>query len=50
MKGSRLLTRREAIGAVGAAGVAFAWGCGDTPTSPSSTVEAATTSPTLRAP
>ena len=44
MKGSRLLTRREALGAVGAAGVAFAWGCGDTPTTPSSTVEAATTS------
>jgi protocatechuate 3,4-dioxygenase beta subunit len=43
MKGSRLLTRREALGAVGAAGVALAWGCGDTPTSPSSTVEAATT-------
>ena len=46
MKGSRLLTRREALGAVGAAGVALAWGCGDTPTTPSSTVEAATTTST----
>jgi protocatechuate 3,4-dioxygenase beta subunit len=46
MKGSRLLTRREALGAVGAAGVALAWGCGDTPTTPSSTVEAATTAST----
>jgi protocatechuate 3,4-dioxygenase beta subunit len=46
MKGSRLLTRREALGAAGAAGVAIAWGCGDTPTAPSSTVEAATTSST----
>jgi protocatechuate 3,4-dioxygenase beta subunit len=44
MKGSRLITRREALGAVGAAGVAFAWGCGDTSTAPSSTVETATTS------
>jgi protocatechuate 3,4-dioxygenase beta subunit len=43
MNGSRLLTRREALGAVGAAGVAIAWGCGDAPTAPSSTVEAATT-------
>ena len=46
MKGSRLLTRREALGAVGAAGVALAWGCSDSPTSPSSTVEAATTTST----
>jgi len=46
MKGSRLLTRREALGAVGAAGVAIAWGCGDTPTSPSSTVEVATATST----
>ncbi len=46
MKGSRLLTRREALGAVGAAGVALAWGCGDTPTAPSTTVEAATTTST----
>ena len=46
MKGSRLLTRREALGAVGAAGVAVVWGCGDTPTTPSSTVEAATTTST----
>ena len=46
MKGSRLLTRREALGAVGAAGVALAWGCGDSPTSPSTTAEAATTAST----
>jgi protocatechuate 3,4-dioxygenase beta subunit len=46
MKGSRLLTRREALGAVGAAGAAVVWGCGDTPTAPSTTVEAATTTST----
>ena len=45
MKGSRLLTRREAIGAVGAAGAAaLAFGCGDTPTSPSATTTTSTTS------
>jgi protocatechuate 3,4-dioxygenase beta subunit len=44
MKGSRLLTRREALGAVGAAGVALAWGCGDTPTTPSSAADSTTTS------
>jgi hypothetical protein len=34
MKGSRLLTRREALGAVGAASAALAFGCGgDAPTS-----------------
>jgi protocatechuate 3,4-dioxygenase beta subunit len=46
MKGSRLLTRREALGAVGAAGVAIAWGCGDTPTTPSSAIETTTTAST----
>jgi protocatechuate 3,4-dioxygenase beta subunit len=44
MRGSRLLTRREAIGAVGAAGAALAFGCGDSPTSPSSTGASTTTS------
>jgi protocatechuate 3,4-dioxygenase beta subunit len=44
MKGSRLLTRREALGAVGAAGAALAFGCGDSPTSPSSTTSTNTTS------
>jgi protocatechuate 3,4-dioxygenase beta subunit len=44
MKGSRLVTRREALRAVGAAGVALAWGCGDTPTTPSSAVDATTAS------
>jgi protocatechuate 3,4-dioxygenase beta subunit len=44
MKGSRLLTRREAVGAVGAAGAALAFGCGDSPTSPSSTTSTNTTS------
>jgi protocatechuate 3,4-dioxygenase beta subunit len=44
MRSSRLLTRREAIGAVGAAGAALAFGCGDTPTSPSSTATSTTTS------
>jgi protocatechuate 3,4-dioxygenase beta subunit len=44
MKGSRLLTRREALGAVGAAGAALAFGCGDSPTSPSSTASTTTTS------
>jgi protocatechuate 3,4-dioxygenase beta subunit len=43
MKETRLLTRREALGAVGAAGAALAFGCGDSPTSPSS---AATTTST----
>src|SRR5215510_7395794 len=43
MKETRLLTRREAIGAVGAAGAALAFGCGDTPTSPSSTAASTTT-------
>jgi len=42
MKGSRLLTRREALGAVGAASAALAFGCGgDAPTSPSSEASAA---------
>ena len=44
MNGSRLLTRREALGAVGAAGAALAFGCGDSPTSPSAA--ATTTTPT----
>ena len=44
MEGSRLLTRREAIGAVSAAGAALAFGCGDTPTSPSSTAPSTTAS------
>jgi protocatechuate 3,4-dioxygenase beta subunit len=44
MKGSRLLTRREALGAVGAAGAVLAFGCGDSPTSPSSTTSTNTTS------
>jgi protocatechuate 3,4-dioxygenase beta subunit len=44
MNGSRLLTRREALGAVGAAGAALAFGCGDSPTSPSSTTSTNTTS------
>ena len=44
MKGSRLLTRREALGAVGAAGAALAFGCGDSPTSPSTTSTTTTTS------
>jgi protocatechuate 3,4-dioxygenase beta subunit len=35
MKGPKILTRREAIGAVGAAGAAIAFGCGDTPAGPS---------------
>jgi protocatechuate 3,4-dioxygenase beta subunit len=39
-----LFTRREAIGAVSAAGAALAFGCGDTPTSPSSTTASAPTS------
>jgi len=46
MKGSRLLTRREALGAVSAAGAALAFGCGDSPTSPSSTMTSATTTST----
>jgi protocatechuate 3,4-dioxygenase beta subunit len=46
MKGSRLLTRREALGAVGAAGTALAFGCGDTPTGPSSTTSTTTTAST----
>jgi protocatechuate 3,4-dioxygenase beta subunit len=45
MKGSRLITRREALGAVGAASAALAFGCGDSPTSPSS-VTSTTTSTT----
>jgi protocatechuate 3,4-dioxygenase beta subunit len=44
MRGSRLFTRREAIGAVSAAGAALAFGCGDTPTSPSSTAPSTTAS------
>lgn len=46
MKSSRLLTRREALGVVGAAGAAVAFGCGDSPTSPSTaaTTTTATTS------
>lgn len=46
MKGSRLLTRREALGAVSAAGAALAFGCGDSPTSPSSTATTTTTAST----
>jgi len=46
MKGSRLLTRREALGAVGAASAALAFGCGDSPTSPSSTTSTTTTTST----
>jgi protocatechuate 3,4-dioxygenase beta subunit len=44
MNGSRLLTRREALGAGGAAAAALAFGCGDSPTSPSAA--ATTTTPT----
>jgi protocatechuate 3,4-dioxygenase beta subunit len=44
MKGSRLLTRREALGAVGAASAALAFGCGDSPTGPSTTSTTTTTS------
>jgi protocatechuate 3,4-dioxygenase beta subunit len=44
MRSSRLLTRREAIGAVSAAGAAFAFGCGDTPTGPTSTAASAAAS------
>ena len=44
MTGSRLITRREALGAVGAAGAALAFGCSDSPTSPSSTTTTTTTS------
>ena len=46
MKGSRLLTRREALGAVGAASAALAFGCGDSPTSPSSTTSTTTSTST----
>jgi protocatechuate 3,4-dioxygenase beta subunit len=46
MNGSRLLTRREALGAVGAAGAALAFGCGDSPTSPSSAATTTTTTST----
>src|SRR5215510_4697776 len=42
MKDSRLIMRREALGAVGAAGAALVWGCGDSPTSPSTTLAATT--------
>src|SRR5262245_60079387 len=44
MADSRLITRREALGAVGAAGAALALGCSGSPTSPSSTTTTATTS------
>jgi protocatechuate 3,4-dioxygenase beta subunit len=44
MTGSRLITRREALGAVGAAGAALAFGCSDSPTSPSSTTTTPATS------
>jgi protocatechuate 3,4-dioxygenase beta subunit len=46
MNGSRLLTRREALGAVGAAGAVLAFGCGDSPTSPSSTTATTTAAST----
>ena len=46
MNGSRLLTRREALGAVGAAGAALAFGCGDSPTSPSAAATTTTTTST----
>jgi protocatechuate 3,4-dioxygenase beta subunit len=46
MKGSRLLTRREALGAVGAAGAALAFGCGDSPTSASSVTTSTATAST----
>jgi protocatechuate 3,4-dioxygenase beta subunit len=46
MNGSRLLTRREALGAVGAAGAALAFGCGDTPTSPTAGTTTTTTTST----
>jgi len=46
MKSSRLLTRREALGAVGAAGAALALGCSDSPTSPSTVASTTTTSST----
>ena len=50
MKGSRLLTRREAIGAVGAAGaVLAAFGCGDSPTSPTTTATTTTTTTSTNA-
>jgi protocatechuate 3,4-dioxygenase beta subunit len=44
MKSSRLLTRREALGVVGAAGAAVAFGCGDSPTRPSTAATTTTTS------
>jgi protocatechuate 3,4-dioxygenase beta subunit len=46
MNGSRLLTRREALGAVGAAGAALAFGCSDSPTSPSAAATTTTTTST----
>jgi protocatechuate 3,4-dioxygenase beta subunit len=46
MNGSRLLTRREALGAVGAAGAVLAFGCGDSPTSASSVTTSAATAST----
>jgi len=47
MKGSRLITRREALGVVGsAAGAALAFGCGNSPTSPSSATSTTTTAST----
>ena len=49
MHGSRLITRREALGAVGAAGAALAFGCGDSPTSPSTTAAATTTTSSANA-
>jgi protocatechuate 3,4-dioxygenase beta subunit len=44
MKDSRLITRREALGAVGAAGAALAFGCGETLAGPSSATSAAAAS------
>ena len=46
MKSSRLLTRREALGAVGAAGAAFALGCGDSQMGPSTVSTTTTTTST----
>ena len=50
MEVSRLLTRREALGAVSAAGAALAFGCGsDSPTSPSSASSSTTTTTSTNA-
>jgi protocatechuate 3,4-dioxygenase beta subunit len=46
MKSSRLLTRREALGAVGAAGAALALGCGDSQMGPSTVSTTTTTKST----